>query len=70
MSRPELDIGSLVQLSGLATGYMAPEISYRIEQLLQLDGGGTLYKVRNEAEPFDRVVAASELAQAAVKHPA
>ena len=40
---------------------MAPEASYRIEQLLRLDGGATLYKIRCDAEPFDRVVEAVHL---------
>lgn len=61
MSGRELAIGSFVQLSGLETGLLAPEASYRIEQLLTLDGGATLYKVRNDDEPFDRVVAEHDL---------
>lgn len=61
MSRRELDIGSLVSFAGFATGRAAPEASYRIEQLLPLGDGDTLYKIRNDAEPFDRVVAEGEL---------
>jgi hypothetical protein len=62
MSRRELEVGSFVQITGFEVGQMAPEASYRIEQLLTLDGGATLYKIRCEAEPFDRVVAARQLA--------
>lgn len=61
MSRRELEIGSFVQITGFEVGQMAPEASYRIEQLLKLDDGDTLYKVRCDEEPFDRVVAAQQL---------
>jgi hypothetical protein len=61
MSGRELAIGSFVQLSGIETGLLAPEASYRIEQLLTLEGGLTLYKVRSDDEPFDRVVAERDL---------
>jgi hypothetical protein len=63
MSRRELDVGSFVFVSGLETGLLAPEASYRIEQLLTLDDGGTLYKVRHDAEPFDRVVSERDLSK-------
>ncbi len=63
MSRRELDVGSFVHFSGLETGLLAPEASYRIEQLLKLAGGDTLYKIRHDAEPFDRVVAERDLSQ-------
>lgn len=61
MSQRELAIGSFVQLTGLEAGLVAPEASYRIEQLLKLEGGATLYTVRNDHEPFDRVVGEQEL---------
>jgi hypothetical protein len=61
MSRRELEIGAFVQVTGLEVGQMAPEASYRIEQLLKLDDGATLYKVRSDAEPFDRVVTVHQL---------
>lgn len=57
MSRRELEIGSFVQFSGLETGQMAPEASYRIGQLLKPHSGEWLYKIRHDAEPFDRVIA-------------
>jgi hypothetical protein len=63
MSRRELEIGAFVQISGLEVGQMPPEASYRIEQLLELDGGPTLYKVRSDAEPFDRIVAGPQLSR-------
>ncbi|MFA5898456.1 MAG: hypothetical protein WC829_05025 [Hyphomicrobium sp.] len=61
MSRRELEIGSFVQVSGLEAGNMLPEASYRIEQLLRLNDGVTLYKIRNDAEPFDHVVTERQL---------
>ncbi len=63
MPRRELDIGSFVQFTGFITGYAAPEATYRIEQLMQLGDGAVLYKIRNDAEPFDRVVADRDLIQ-------
>ena len=63
MSRRELDVGSFVHFTGFTTGYAAPEASYRIEQLMQLGDGAVLYKIRNDAEPFDRVVADRDLIQ-------
>ncbi len=57
MSRRELDVGSFVHFLGVAPGYMPPDASYRIEQLLGLGDGAALYRIRNESEPFDRVVA-------------
>lgn len=61
MSRRELEIGTFVHFSGLEAGNMQPDASYRIEQLLQLSDGATLYKIRNDAEPFDRVVTERQL---------
>jgi hypothetical protein len=61
MSRRELEVGSFVHLLSLETGLLAPEATYRIEQLLTLGDGATLYKVRHENEPFDRVVSEREL---------
>lgn len=61
MSQRELEIGSFVHFSGLETGQMAPDASYRIEQLLKLDSGERLYKIRSSAEPFDHVVAEQQL---------
>jgi hypothetical protein len=50
-----------VHLLGLETGLLAPEATYRIEQLLTLDDGATLYKIRHENEPFDRIVSERDL---------
>ena len=62
MAGRELEVGSIVQLTGLEIGLMVPEASYRIEQLLQLDEGAQrLYRVRRDEEPFDRVVSARDI---------
>ena len=37
-------------------------IEYRIEQLVRLDSGVTLYKIKSEMEPFDRIVDEADLA--------
>lgn len=63
MSRRELDVGSFVHLSGLEAGLLAPEASYRVEQLLKREDGGTLYKIRHDGEPFDRVVSERDLSK-------
>jgi hypothetical protein len=63
MSQRELDIGSFVQFTGFISGCAAPEATYRIEQLMLLGDGAVLYKIRNDAEPFDRVVADRDLIQ-------
>jgi hypothetical protein len=67
MSRRELEVGAFVQFSGLETGHMAPEASYRIEQLLTLDSGATLYKIRSDAEPFDRIANGRQLTRTSNK---
>ncbi len=61
MSRRELAIGSFVHFTALESGPAASSCEYRIEQLLALDEGQTLYKIKADAEPFDRVVAERDL---------
>lgn len=34
---------------------------YRVERLLKAGDGATLYTIKNEAEPFERLVATSDL---------
>jgi len=62
MSERKLDVGAIVHFSRLEarTGAHAPE--YRIEQLLVLADGVTLYKIKSAAEPFDRIVSECDLA--------
>jgi hypothetical protein len=61
MSRRELDVGSFVHLPSLDGISETDECRYRIEQLVKTIDGPTLYKVRNEAEPFDRLVGERDL---------
>ena len=63
MSRRALSVGSFVHFIGFgASGREAP-LPYRIEGLMHLDDGATLYTIRNDAEPFDRVVVEHDLAK-------
>ncbi len=61
MSRRELTIGSFVHFTAMESGPAASGCQYRIEQLLTLEEGLTLYKIKTDAEPFDRVVAERDL---------
>lgn len=71
MSQRELEIGSFVKVCGLDSVRMSAQAPYRIEQLLRLDTGTRLYKIRSDAEPFDRVVDEQQLIPpAATKSPA
>lgn len=61
MSRRELDVGSFVHLPSLDGTSEADDTAYRIEQLVKTVDGPTLYKIKAEAEPFDRVVTERDL---------
>jgi len=61
MSRRELPIGSFVHFTAMTGAPAASGWEYRIEQLVRLDEGPTLYKIKADAEPFDRVVAERDL---------
>lgn len=61
MANRELEVGAIVQLTGLEIGLMFADASYRVEQLLKLDEGARLYRVRHEDEPFDRIVSEREI---------
>jgi hypothetical protein len=52
-----------VHFAGFTDNRASPA-PYRVEQLLPLDDSVTLYKIRNDSEPFDRVVAERDLTQA------
>jgi hypothetical protein len=62
MSKRELDVGAIVHLPHMATTARDGAATFRIEELLRLEDGMTLYKVKCEAEPFDRIVAECDLA--------
>lgn len=60
MRSGELDVGTIVHFMQ-ATVCASPR-DYRIEQLVLLEGGVRLYRIKSDAEPFDRIVAARDLA--------
>jgi hypothetical protein len=63
MSRRELAIGSFVHFTATDGVSAVSGREYRIQQLLTLKEGLTLYKIKTDAEPFDRVVAERDLMQ-------
>jgi hypothetical protein len=63
MSKRRLDVGAIVYLSSITATARNGATAFRIEELLRLDDGLTLYKVRSETEPFDRIVAECDLTQ-------
>ncbi|HEY7669453.1 MAG TPA: hypothetical protein VH852_02345 [Hyphomicrobium sp.] len=62
MSKRTLSVGAIVRLPHMATTARDDAATFRIEELLPLNDGITLYKVKCEAEPFDRIVAECDLA--------
>ncbi len=62
MSKGTFNVGSIVRFVRVTATESARALEYRIEQLVRLEEGATLYKIRSEAEPFDRVVAEGDLA--------
>lgn len=62
MSRRELNVGSIVHFTRVDRASGAGTATYRIEQLFTLEDGAMLYKIRSEAEPFDRIVCECDLA--------
>jgi hypothetical protein len=63
MSKRALDVGAIVYLSSITTATRDGPPAFRIEELLRLEDGITLFKVRSETEPFDRIVAECDLTQ-------
>ena len=62
MSKRRLDVGAIVHIRHFAAAASNGAATFRIEGLLRLDDGGTLYKVKSDTEPFDRIVAERDLA--------
>jgi hypothetical protein len=60
MSQRKLSVGAIVQARH-APSTFAELTSFRVEQLVQLEGGGLLYKIKSDGEPFDRIVDEHEL---------
>lgn len=63
MSAHKLKVGAIVRLARMHVRIGAKHHDYRIEQLVPLKDGGTLYKIKSEAEPFDRIVCEGDLAE-------
>lgn len=59
MSSRKLDVGTIVHF--LRASLRARCATYRIEERLLLEGGSVLYRIKCDAEPFDRIVAESDL---------
>jgi hypothetical protein len=55
-----LSVGSMVRLTRRRE---AGRGAYRVEQLLELADGGTLYRVKCDAEPFHRIVSERDVAR-------
>ena len=64
MSTLKLDVGATVHFTRAVGSDAASRAApvYRVEHLMKLPDGATFYTIRCEAEPFERVVAASDLA--------
>jgi hypothetical protein len=64
MSSNKLDVGATVRFTRPERFEAMPKAAvtvFRVESLLKMPEGGTLYTIRSEAEPFKRVVAASDV---------
>ena len=61
MAQLTLNVGSFVTLPHIAATTRTVPATFRIEELLTVDDGLILYKVKSEAEPFDRIVDEREL---------
>jgi hypothetical protein len=62
MPKRQLHVGAIVHISHVALTAGDGTAIFRIKELLRLDDGDTLYKVKNDTEPFDRIVAECDLA--------
>ena len=60
MAQLTLNVGSMVLLPHVPATTRSPP-TFRVEELLTLDDGLILYKVKSETEPFDRIVDEREL---------
>lgn len=63
MPQRQLDVGTLVSMCKASRERDAQLMPYRIEQLLAAASGEILYKIRCDAEPFDRIVSETDLIQ-------
>lgn len=61
MSERELRVGAVVRCRRVTVVNGSGQLEYRIEELLHLADGATLYWIRCDAEPFLRVVSERDL---------
>ena len=64
MSRRQLNVGATVHFTRTVRIDAMPKAEaavYRVEQLLKLPDGATLYTIKSETEPFERVVSEYDL---------
>ena len=61
MSSQKLCVGAMVRVSRAKTRAAERSREYRIEQLVEIEEGTTLYKIKCVSEPFFRVVSKADL---------
>ena len=61
MSQRKLSVSTVVQARRVTALAPAGLTLFRIKQLVRLEGGGLLYKIKSDGEPFDRIVDEHEL---------
>ena len=64
MSRRQWKVGATVHFTRTVRIDAMPKAEaavYRVEQLLKLPDGATLYTIKSETEPFERVVSECDL---------
>jgi hypothetical protein len=61
MSERELSVGAVVRCRREMAVNGSGSFEYRIEELLRLADGATLYWIKSDAEPFQRVVSERDL---------
>lgn len=62
MSSRKLCVGATVRFAQFKVESADKTREYRIEQLLEIADGATLYKIKSVSEPFYRVVSEADLA--------
>lgn len=61
MPSQRLSVGATVRFTRVDADAPDQMRDYRVEQLIAIETGVTLYKIRNASEPFDRLVSEADL---------
>lgn len=61
MSEGKLNVGAIVRYRRLIAVNGSGSLEYRIKELLRSADGATLYRIKSEVEPYQRVVSEREL---------